>query len=210
MRSRSNSRGRKARLKTSARSLLFACALAFLTMPRASFGAPLRTAGPQGPAQRAPMVSSLMVCDPPTYQNCRRVEGATPARVIHSEIPVYPLAARRARLEGVSVVSLIVDDKGMTKKCVDGPLDCRGRVSRASRRSIGDGQNRSSLREEVSFHAGNARWQTGGDTDQVGYELPSHSREMNARHRGFTSRIAGRSLPPKLEALAAPVPPSAP
>jgi TonB family protein len=58
------------------------------------------------------MVASLMVCDPPTYHNCHRVEGATPARLIHSETPVYPLAARRARLEGVSIVSLIVDDKG--------------------------------------------------------------------------------------------------
>jgi TonB family protein len=60
-------------------------------------------------------VASLIVCDPPGYQNCHRVEGVTPPRVIHSETPVYPLAARRLKLEGVSVVSLIIDSQGVPR-----------------------------------------------------------------------------------------------
>jgi protein TonB len=78
-------------------------------LSRASFGAV------QGTGQRAPMVASLIVCDPPAYQNCRRVDGVTSPRVIHSETPVYPLAARRLKLEGVSEVSLVIDDKGVPR-----------------------------------------------------------------------------------------------
>ena len=58
---------------------------------------------------------SLVVCDPPTYENCHRVEGVTPPRVIHSATPVYPQAARRLGLEGVSVVSLVIDADGMPR-----------------------------------------------------------------------------------------------
>jgi TonB family protein len=56
-----------------------------------------------------------MVCDPPAFENCRRVEGVTPPRVIHSETPVYPLSARRLKLEGVSVVSLVIDTHGVPR-----------------------------------------------------------------------------------------------
>ena len=56
-----------------------------------------------------------MVCDSQTLQNCHRVEGVTPPRVVHAETPVYPLAARRLQLEGVSAVSLVIDTHGVPR-----------------------------------------------------------------------------------------------
>jgi TonB family protein len=105
MHSKSSFRGRQACLRRSEQPLLLALALATLMLSRASFVA----------GQRAPMVASLIVCDPPAYENCRRVDGVTSPRVIHWETPVYPLAARRLKLEGVSEVSLVIDDKGVPR-----------------------------------------------------------------------------------------------
>jgi TonB family protein len=61
-------------------------------------------------------VASLNVCDSHTLKDCHRVDGVTPPRVIHSETPVYPLNARRLKLEGVSVVSLVVDIHGVPRE----------------------------------------------------------------------------------------------
>jgi hypothetical protein len=66
-------------------------------------------------APEPPATVSLVVCDPPTFENCHRVEGVTRPRVIHSETPVYPLTARRLQLEGVSVVSLVIDPQGVPR-----------------------------------------------------------------------------------------------
>jgi TonB family protein len=82
-------------------------------LPLAAFGYTEEPA--QFVNQNASQVASLIVCDPPAFQNCHRVEGVTPPRVIHSETPVYPLAARRLKLEGVSVVSLVIDPEGVPR-----------------------------------------------------------------------------------------------
>jgi hypothetical protein len=60
-------------------------------------------------------MASLIVCDRPAFENCHRVEGVTPPRVIHSETPVYPLAAQRLKREGISVVSLVIDTRGVPR-----------------------------------------------------------------------------------------------
>jgi TonB family protein len=99
-------------VKTTARFVLQAVAAAAL-LPLAAFshsGEPAQFVN-----QNAPSVAPLIVCNPPGYQNCHRIEGVTPPRVIHSETPVYPLAARRLKLEGVSVVSLVIDPQGVPR-----------------------------------------------------------------------------------------------
>ena len=63
----------------------------------------------------APKLDSLIVCDSQTFQNCHRTEGVTPPKVIHAETPAYPPAARRLQLEGVSVVSLVIDTHGVPR-----------------------------------------------------------------------------------------------
>jgi TonB family protein len=109
MRSRSNSRGRKGLpLKRLAYLLLHTTSV--LLLPCAVFARPMQTAR-ESASPKAP----LIVCDPPAFENCRRVEGVTPPRVIHSETPVYPLSARRLKLEGVSVVSPVIDTHGMPR-----------------------------------------------------------------------------------------------
>jgi TonB family protein len=109
MRSRSNSRGRKGLpLKRLAYLLLHTTSV--LLLPCTVFARPMQMAT-QSTSPKAP----LIVCDPPAFENCRRVEGVTPPRVIHSETPVYPLAARRLKLEGVSVVSLVIDTHGVPR-----------------------------------------------------------------------------------------------
>jgi len=84
---------------------------AILLLPCPVFARPMQTAKESA----SPKVASLVVCDPPAFQNCHRVEGVTPPRVVHSETPVYPLEARRLKLEGVSVVSLVIDTHGVPR-----------------------------------------------------------------------------------------------
>lgn len=86
-------------------------AVAAMLLPSAAFAAPMQMAT----ASAASRVASLMVCDPPAFQKCRRVDGVTPPRVIHSETPAYPPEARRLQLEGVSVVSLVIDTHGVPR-----------------------------------------------------------------------------------------------
>jgi TonB family protein len=99
-------------VKTTAQFVLQTVAAAAL-LPLAAFGYSGEPA--QFANQNAPQVASLVVCDPPAFQSCHRVEGVTPPRVVHSETPVYPLAARRLKLEGVSVVSLVIDPEGVPR-----------------------------------------------------------------------------------------------
>ncbi len=112
MRSKSNFRGREdLSLKRLGRFLLHAASVTLL-LPCAAFAKPMQLTTESA----APTVASLIVCDPPAFENCHRVEGVTPPRVIHSETPAYPLAARRLKLEGVSVVSLVIDTHGVPRK----------------------------------------------------------------------------------------------
>jgi TonB family protein len=111
MRSKSSSRGKEgSSLKALARSLPH-LAVAAALLPGAGPARPMQVAAESA----APRAASLIVCDPPAFQDCHRVEGVTPPRVIHSETPVYPLAARRLKLEGVSVVSLVIDTHGVPR-----------------------------------------------------------------------------------------------
>src|SRR5882757_4959754 len=105
MRSRSNFRGKVgSSLKAFARFLPHAAVAAAL-LSCAALARPMQTVKESA----SPKVASLVVCEPPAFENCHRVEGVTPPRVVHSETPVYPLEARRLKLEGVSVVSLVID-----------------------------------------------------------------------------------------------------
>ena len=81
----------------------------------------LGCAAPAMPMQMAsgsvgPGTVSLVVCDSQTFDNCRRVEGVTRPKVLHSETPVYPPEAERLKLEGVSVVRLVIDTRGVPRK----------------------------------------------------------------------------------------------
>jgi TonB family protein len=58
---------------------------------------------------------SLVVCDSQTFDNCHRVVGVTRPRVLHGATPVYPLEAKRLKLEGVSVVRLVIDTHGVPR-----------------------------------------------------------------------------------------------
>jgi TonB family protein len=114
MHSRSSFRGDEGfPLKMLVRFLLYAVVAAVL-LPYAAFARPT-----QMPAESAaPKIASLIVCDPPAFQNCHREEGVTPPRVIHSETPVYPPDARRLQLEGVSIVSLVIDTHGVPRNAL--------------------------------------------------------------------------------------------
>jgi TonB family protein len=114
MHSRSSFRHRGSRLKTTGRFFLQVAAVA-VVLPCAAFGSraglPIQTSSDPG----VPNAVSRIVCDPPTFQNCHRMEGVTAPRVIHSETPPYPAEARRLGLEGVSVVRLVIDPQGMPR-----------------------------------------------------------------------------------------------
>jgi TonB family protein len=56
--------------------------------------------------------ATLTICDPGTYQNCHEVEGVVPPKLRHAEDSEYPSEARRLRIEGISVVKLVVDENG--------------------------------------------------------------------------------------------------
>jgi TonB family protein len=58
---------------------------------------------------------SLVVCDSQTFDNCHRVGGVTRPRVLHGATPAYPLEAQRLKLEGVSVVRLVIDTHGVPR-----------------------------------------------------------------------------------------------
>ena len=58
---------------------------------------------------------SLVVCDSQTFDNCHRVVGVTRPRVLHGATPVYPVEAQRLKLEGVSVVRLVIDTHGVPR-----------------------------------------------------------------------------------------------
>jgi TonB family protein len=81
-------------------------------LPGAALARPMQVAS--GLAGRGAV--SLVVCDSQTFDNCQRVEGVTRPKVLHSETPVYPLEAQRLKLEGVSVVRLVIDTHGAPRK----------------------------------------------------------------------------------------------
>ncbi|HEY3989327.1 MAG TPA: TonB family protein [Acidobacteriaceae bacterium] len=102
-------------MKTIARFFLHAAAIAAVLPPCAVFGShagqPIQASSK--PAAANPL--TRIVCDPPTFQNCQRMESVTAPRVIHSETPAYPAEAQRLGLVGVSVVSLVIDPEGMPR-----------------------------------------------------------------------------------------------
>jgi len=67
------------------------------------------------PGTGAANAVSLVVCDSQTFDNCHRVEGVTRPRVLHGATPVYPVEAQRLKLEGVSVVRLVIDTHGVPR-----------------------------------------------------------------------------------------------
>jgi TonB family protein len=57
-------------------------------------------------------VPKFIVCDPRTFLNCHKEPGVTPPKLLHSVTAEYASEARRLHLEGMSVVKLIIDEKG--------------------------------------------------------------------------------------------------
>jgi TonB family protein len=108
MPSRSNSRGRgDLPLKMLTLSLLLGAA----PLARVTFAMPMQMAdGLPGTG-----TVSLVVCDPQTFDNCHREDGVTRPRVLHAETPVYPLKAQQLKIEGVSVVRLVIDTHGVPR-----------------------------------------------------------------------------------------------
>jgi TonB family protein len=76
---------------------------------------PIQVVSAGANAANAANAVSLVVCDSQTFDNCHRVGGVTRPRVLHGATPVYPLAAQRLKLEGVSVVRLVIDTHGVPR-----------------------------------------------------------------------------------------------
>ena len=57
-------------------------------------------------------VPKFIVCDPITFLNCHKEPGVAPPKLIHAVNAEYADDARRLHLEGMSVVKLIIDEKG--------------------------------------------------------------------------------------------------
>jgi periplasmic protein TonB len=57
----------------------------------------------------------IRICDSKTFENCHEVEGTgiVPPKLRHQVDTKYPNEARRQRIEGFSVVKLVVDENGM-------------------------------------------------------------------------------------------------
>jgi hypothetical protein len=120
---------------------------------------------------------SLVVCDSQTFDNCHRVEGVTRPRVLHGATPVYPLEAQRLKLEGLSVVRLVIDTHGVPRN-VTTALDRRYRIHLSSRCCGGGGPKRRRVREEIPLCACDARRQAGSHRGHTEDDLPPHDGQV--------------------------------
>lgn len=68
--------------------------------------------GQNGPRPEPPGVAQIPICDQIAIDSCHGTEGVTPPKLTHYVDAEYPEAARRERLEGASMVRLIIDQKG--------------------------------------------------------------------------------------------------